>query len=290
VPRDAATRGEKHRTSIVTSTSSICSTTTKTLFSRTIMSDPSRFLPIEYDPTIGEACLKFGHIYRQTRGMYLSITRRRKVKDILKNWPQTDVRFTCITDGGRILGLRDLGANGMGIPIGKLQLYTAAAGVAPHYLLPMYRDADTNNKQYLQEGSKLDAELESGSKNGGEGSRTGNFPRLERGLLWISPRSARGTSVAAERTAGALRTAFLLIGSIALSACDLRGAPSYSIFGAYFPAWLLCSAIGILGSVGLRAAVVASGLEDAIPMRLLVYVGFATAVALWLWLSLFGGQ
>jgi malic enzyme len=80
VPRDDATRGEKHRTSIVTSTSSICSTTTKTLFSRTIMSDPSRFLPIEYDPTIGEACLKFGHIYRQTRGMYLSITRRRKVR------------------------------------------------------------------------------------------------------------------------------------------------------------------------------------------------------------------
>ena len=92
------------------------------------------------------------------------------------------------------------------------------------------------------------------------------------------------------RTATMLRTAFLLIGSIALSACDLRGAPSYSIFGAYFPAWLLCSAIGILGSVGLRAVVVASGLEDAIPLRLLVYVGFATAVALWLWLSLFGGQ
>ena len=92
------------------------------------------------------------------------------------------------------------------------------------------------------------------------------------------------------RTATILRTTFLLIGSIALSACDLRGAPSYSIFGAYFPAWLLCSAIGILGSVALRAAVVASGLEDAIPLRLLVYVGFAAAVALWLWLSLFGGQ
>jgi len=123
----------------------------ETLFYRTIMSDPARFLPIVYDPTIGEACLKFGHIYRQTRGMYLSITRRGKVKDILKNWPQTDVRFICVTDGGRILGLGDLGANGMGIPIGKLQLYTAAAGVPPQYLLPMYLDAGTNNEQYLHD-------------------------------------------------------------------------------------------------------------------------------------------
>jgi hypothetical protein len=63
------------------------------LFYRTVMSDPARFLPIVYDPTIGEACLKFGHIYRQTRGMYLSITRRGKVKEILRNWPQKDVRF-----------------------------------------------------------------------------------------------------------------------------------------------------------------------------------------------------
>jgi malate dehydrogenase (oxaloacetate-decarboxylating)(NADP+) len=123
----------------------------ETLFYRTIMSDPSRFVPIVYDPTIGEACLKFGHIYRQTRGMYLSITRRGKVKDVLKNWPQTDVRFICVTDGGRILGLGDLGANGMGIPIGKLQLYTAAAGVPPQYLLPMYLDAGTNNEQYLHD-------------------------------------------------------------------------------------------------------------------------------------------
>jgi malate dehydrogenase (oxaloacetate-decarboxylating)(NADP+) len=123
----------------------------ETLFYRTLMSDPARFLPIVYDPTIGEACLKFGHIYRQARGMYLSITRRGKVKDILKNWPQKDVRFICVTDAGRILGLGDLGANGMGIPIGKLQLYTACAGVPPQYLLPMYLDAGTNNEQYLHD-------------------------------------------------------------------------------------------------------------------------------------------
>jgi len=123
----------------------------ETLFYRTIMSDPARFLPIVYDPTIGEACLKFNHIYRRTRGMYLSIARRGKVKDILQNWPQKDIRFICVTDGGRILGLGDLGANGMGIPIGKLQLYTAAAGVPPQYLLPMYLDAGTNNEQYLHD-------------------------------------------------------------------------------------------------------------------------------------------
>ena len=123
----------------------------ETLFYRTIMSDPARFLPIIYDPTIGEACLKFGHIYRQPRGMYLSITRRGKVKEILKNWPQKDVRFICVTDGGRILGLGDIGANGMGIPIGKLQLYTGCAGVPPQYLLPMYLDAGTNNEQYLHD-------------------------------------------------------------------------------------------------------------------------------------------
>jgi malate dehydrogenase (oxaloacetate-decarboxylating)(NADP+) len=121
------------------------------LFYRTVMSDPARFLPIVYDPTIGEACLKFGHIYRQTRGMYLSINRRGSVKEVLRNWPQKDVRFICVTDGGRILGLGDLGANGAGIPIGKLQLYTACAGVPPQYLLPMYLDAGTNNEQYLHD-------------------------------------------------------------------------------------------------------------------------------------------
>jgi malic enzyme len=123
----------------------------ETLFYRTLMSDPARFLPIVYDPTIAEACLKFGHIYRQARGMYLSITRRGRVKETLENWPEKDVRFICVTDGGRILGLGDIGANGAGIPIGKLQLYTACAGVPPQYLLPMYLDAGTNNEQYLRD-------------------------------------------------------------------------------------------------------------------------------------------
>ncbi|MFU2210693.1 NAD-dependent malic enzyme [Solidesulfovibrio sp. C21] len=121
----------------------------ETLFYKTIMSDPARFLPIIYDPTIGEACLKFGHIFRHPRGLYLSIERRGRVREVLRNWPEKDVRFICVTNGGRILGLGDLGANGMGIPIGKLQLYTAAAGVPPKGLLPMLLDAGTNNAELL---------------------------------------------------------------------------------------------------------------------------------------------
>src|SRR5258705_4008300 len=123
--------------------------TNQTLFYRTLMSVPARLLEIVYDPTIGEACLKFDHIMRRPMGMYLSIKRRGHIKEVLRNWPVKDVRFICVTNAGRILGLGDLGANGMGIPIGKLQLYTAAAGVPPQGLLPMYLDAGTNNEPYL---------------------------------------------------------------------------------------------------------------------------------------------
>ena len=121
----------------------------ETLFYRTLMSDPARFLEIVYDPTIGEACLTFDHLLRRPQGMYVSITRKGNVREILRNWPERDVRFICVTNSGRILGLGDLGANGMGIPIGKLQLYTATAGVPPQGLLPIYLDAGTNNEIYL---------------------------------------------------------------------------------------------------------------------------------------------
>ena len=102
--------------------------TNETLFYHTLMSDPARFLEIVYDPTIGEACLKFDHIFRRPHGMYLSITRKGHVREVLRNWPVKDVRFICVTNAGRILGLGDLGANGMGIPIGKLQLVANDTG------------------------------------------------------------------------------------------------------------------------------------------------------------------
>jgi malate dehydrogenase (oxaloacetate-decarboxylating)(NADP+) len=123
----------------------------ETLFYRTLASDPARFLPIVYDPTVGEACQKFGHIYRRAGGMYLSMKRSGKVREVLRNWPQRDVRFICVSTGERILGLGDLGANGMGIPIGKLQLYTACAAVPPDGLLPMLLDCGTNNHELLDD-------------------------------------------------------------------------------------------------------------------------------------------
>jgi malate dehydrogenase (oxaloacetate-decarboxylating)(NADP+) len=97
----------------------------ETLFYRTVMSDLARFLPILYDPTVADACLAFGHIFRRARGMYITREMKGRMAEVLRNWPERHVRFICVSTGGRILGLGDIGANGMGIPIGKLQLYTA---------------------------------------------------------------------------------------------------------------------------------------------------------------------
>jgi malate dehydrogenase (oxaloacetate-decarboxylating)(NADP+) len=117
----------------------------ETLFYRTVMSDPARFVPILYDPTVADACLTFGHIYRRARGMYITRAMKGRIAEVLRNWPERDVRFICVSTGGRILGLGDIGANGMGIPIGKLQLYTACAAVPPERLLPVLLDIGTTN-------------------------------------------------------------------------------------------------------------------------------------------------
>jgi len=119
------------------------------LFYQTVIERIERILPLIYTPTVGEACREFSHIAREPKGIFITPDDRGQIKRVLANWPQKDVKVVVVTDGQRILGLGDLGANGMGIPIGKLALYTACAGIDPGACLPVTLDVGTNNDALL---------------------------------------------------------------------------------------------------------------------------------------------
>jgi len=119
------------------------------LFFRVITEHPDEMMPVIYTPTVGLACQEFGHIYRRPRGFFVTAADRGHIAQVLRNWPHREAAMIVVTDGERILGLGDLGANGMGIPIGKLSLYTACAGLRPRLCLPVMLDVGTNNDALL---------------------------------------------------------------------------------------------------------------------------------------------
>lgn len=127
----------------------------ETLFFRVVMSDPKRFLPIVYDPTVADACVQYGHIYRRARGTYISLDMRGRVAEVLRNWPTRDVRFICARSGERILGLGDIGVNGAPLLVGKLQLYPDCTAVPPGGMLPVLVDIGTTNAPCRADGLYL---------------------------------------------------------------------------------------------------------------------------------------
>jgi hypothetical protein len=203
-----------------TATCATCRTTTRPSFTRSLPNTHEELLPIVYTPAVGEGCQRFSEIWRKPRGLFLSYPNRDRIEQILANPRYDDIRCIVVSDGERILGLGDQGAGGMGIPIGKMALYTALAGIPPEHCLPVLLDVGTDNEALLNDPIYIGWQHQARSRPG--------VRRLCRGL-----RLRRRTPLAAHSAAvGRLRRHQC---RACLSAIATASAPSMTTFRARPP-------------------------------------------------------